>query len=82
MSKISPRVESVLITSRNVTAFDQHQHGKVNKLLSNLPPKNMMNKMQVVLVMVYRATVMYFKLHWLRPMSQAEAAPTGATFVR
>ena len=44
MSKISPRVESVLITSRNVTAFDQHQHGKVNKLLSNLPPKNMMNK--------------------------------------
>ena len=44
MSKISPRVESVLITSRNVTAFDQQKHGKVNKLLSNLPPKNMMNK--------------------------------------
>ena len=42
-------------------------------------PSIMMNKMEVVLVMVYRATVTNLRLHWLRPMSQEEATPTGAT---
>merc|ERR1719376_484849 len=45
-------------------------------------PNTMMNKMQVVLVIVYNATVTYAKLHWLKPMSQAAAAATGLTLVK
>merc|ERR1719357_759 len=45
-------------------------------------PSIMMSKMEVVLVMVYRATVTNLRLHWLRPMSQEEATPTGATLER
>ena len=42
-------------------------------------PKNSMNGVDVVLVIVYKDKVTYSKLHWERPISNPDTTATKAT---